>query len=150
MREYSVQREGTITDKDIANIVITAFEGGISYWCNQAHAIERDDQGKFRNVTGDRYDEFMIDGCGPYANPEFWDNAKRGYKLFDEYEEQFCDHELTLSSLLKALQYQPPKRRGESNNWFRKLVNRIVDEEYDAADADVLVQIAVFGEVVYG
>ena len=30
------------------------------------------------------------------------------------------------------------------------IINRILDEEYDADDADIVVQTACFGEVVYG
>jgi hypothetical protein len=55
-----------------------------------------------------------------------------------------------MSAIKKALHYQPPKRKGESNNWYRKVVDRLLSEDYDAGDADALVQVAVFGELVYG
>lgn len=146
------------TDKDLAYWIITAFEGGIDYWCDRVEPVERDDAGKWQPVTGDRYKHFQDHDtelgftCPPYANPLFWENGKRGYRLYDPYEQRWCDHVLTMSSMQKALQYQPPKRRGIgiSPNWYRKVVDRLLSEDYDAGDADTVVQVAVFGEVVYG
>jgi hypothetical protein len=157
MREFKVKSETTITDKLIAYIVITAFEGGSAFWCDSARCVERDAKGDWQEVEGDRYKALMTeDGCGPYANPEFWDNDKRGYRLHDEYEEADIPKVLTLSAILKALQWQQPKptpnekRFGINPNWYRKIVDRVLSEDYDAGDADAVVQIAVFNELVYG
>lgn len=147
---FTIQKDKVVTQKDIAYWVITAFEGGITYWCDGAEAMERDENGQWQKLTGDRYVANQIDGCGPYANPEFWENGLRGYRLYDPYEQKWCDHVLTMAAIRKALNYQPPKRKGISTNWFRKVVERLVEEDYDAGDADTIVQIAVFGEVVYG
>jgi len=139
------------TDMDVAYWVITAFEGGSSYWCNKAEAVKRDQDGKWVRILGDDYDQWLCeDGVSPYANPLFWENGARGYRMWDEYEEKWCDHVLTLSSIQKALKYQPPKHQGQSRNWFRKTVDSLITEDYDAGDADTLVQVAVFGELVYG
>lgn len=155
MRKFSVKSEATVTDQLIADIVITAFEGGSVYWCEGAQAVERDENGDWYEMIGEQYTQYQIDGVGAYANPEFWENDKRGYRLTtDEGEE--IKKVLTLASLLKALRWQQPKptpaekRLGSSSNWFRKLVDRVVAEDYDAGDADTLVQVAVFNEVVYG
>ena len=151
MREYNIKRDQVITDQLIADIAVTAFEGGISYWCDRAEAVKRNEHGEWERVLGDEYEGWLTEsGVSPYANPEFWDNGKRGYRLYDPYEERWCDHVLTMSGLLKAMHYQPPHRKGVSDNWFRKVIDRIASEQYDAADADCLVQIAVFGEGVYG
>jgi hypothetical protein len=150
MREFNLKHETTITDQTIADLVITAFEGGITYWCDSARAVERDDHGDWQLVEGDRYDSFKLDGCGPYTNPEFWDNDKRGYRLHDQYDEVEIPKVLTLSAILNALHHQPKDAKGTPMNWMRKLVDRVVEEQYDAEDADTLVQIAVFNHVVYG
>lgn len=152
-REFTISHtsERTYTDRDIAFWVITAFEGGSTYWCDRAEAVIRDaETGAFRPLTKDEYGMYAKGGVAPYANPEFWDNGKRGYRMWDEYEENWADHVLSMASIKKALHYQPPKRKAVSNNWFRKVVDRLLSEDYDAGDADTLVQVAVFGEVVYG
>ena len=153
MREYTIKSETKITDQNIADLVVTAFEGGmggISYWCGSSECVERDAQGQWRVMSAQHYDSFRINGCGPYTNPEFWDNDRRGYRLFDVEDMRPFPKVLTLASLLKAMQYQPKQRNGASNNWFRKVVDRFLSENYDADDADKLVQVAIFNEVVYG
>ncbi len=150
MRSFNVATEVTVTDELIAEWVITAFEGGTSYWASEAECVERDEHGKWQGIPTERYQSFMKDGCGPYTNPEFWENDSRGYALYDQYEEAWIPKVLTLAALLKALKHQPKQVKGQSNNWFRKVVRRLVSEDYDAEDADILVQIAVFNEVVYG
>jgi hypothetical protein len=150
MREFDTKTNITVTDKDIAYWVITAFEGGSTHWCDEAKCVERDEHGQWVEITDDRYKSFQIDGCGPYANPEFWDNDKRGYLLHDEYDQKYVAKALTLSGLLKALNYQPPQVKGQSKNWYRKVVHNLITENYDAGDADSIVQVATLGEVVYG
>lgn len=148
---FTVQRDRVVTQKDIAYWVITAFEGGSTYWCDSAEAVARDKNGEWQALTGDAYDQYVENGIGPYANPEFWENGLRGYRLYDPCEEAWVPTVLTMASIRHALNnYQPPKKRGISQNWFRKVVDRLIDEDYDAGDADTIVQIAVFGEVVYG
>jgi len=156
MREFQLKTETVITDRRIADIVVTAFEGGSSYWCSKAEPVERDDNGEWQLISAARF-EVLGGGHEPmYDNPEYWDNDKRGYRLYDEYDEIVIPKVLTLAGIIKALQWQQPKptpkekQYGINPNWYRKVVDRIKDEEYDAADADAVVQIAVFNEVVYG
>lgn len=152
MREFTVslQDDHEITDQLIADWVITAFEGGSTYWFDKAECVKRDQKGEWVRVLGDDYDQWVEDGVGPYANPEFWDNDSRGYRLYDTYEEAWVSKVLTMSAMLKALKYQPPKQKHVSPNWFSKTVRSLIDEEYDAGDADALIQVAVFNELVYG
>ena len=152
MRNFNIKRETetTVTDQDIADWVITAFEGGITYWCEDVRPMQRDAHGDWQELTGEGYTQFQIEGVGGYANPEFWDNDSRGYQLYDMHEEKWVTKVLTLSSLLKALNWQPPKNKHASPNWFRKVVDSMVTENYDAGDADCLVQVAVLGDLVYG
>jgi hypothetical protein len=151
--EYKIKSEKTINDSLIADIVITAIESGhdgIGYWCGHAEAVERDQKGDWKALVGPAYGEYVVDGIGPYANEEFWHNDSRGYRLTDSEEGAVIQKVLTASAIVKALHYQPPQVKGQSNNWYRKTVDRILDEQYDANDVDAVVQIAVLGEVVYG
>jgi len=150
MREYTIKTETTVTDQLIADAVSTAFEGGITHWCGEAVAVERDNHGEWQIATTALFNSLIGENSGPlYSIPEFWDNDKRGYRLTNDQGDEI-KKVLTLSAIRNALQYQPPNQKGISNNWFRKIVDRTVSEDYDADDADILVQIAVFNELVYG
>lgn len=145
---YAVKTEQSLSNEDIANIVITAFEGGSNYWIENTQCVYRNQKGEWTPVVEDQYAGFCVDGVGPYANEEFWHNDSFGYRVWTE--EGRIEKVLTASGIVKALHYQPPQRKGQSNNWMRKVVDRILNEEYDANDADVVVQIATLGEEVYG
>ena len=103
MREFKVKAEATVTDQDIADWVITAFEGGIGYWCDEIEPVERDENGDWYEMIGESYTQWQVDGVGAYANPLFWDNDKRGYRLKTD-EGEVVKKVLTLASLLKATQ----------------------------------------------
>ena len=132
--------------KDLTDLIVTAFEGGIDYWCFRArtYVAKPGEPGKYRRMTDEEHAEYRDDwGCGPYANPEFWEGKKRGYALWFEEDEK--PKLLTLAKLRAAF----------DNEYFddelgKKVLARFADPGMaDAWDADVLVQIAVFGEVVY-
>ena len=155
IRTYVVQTETTVTDQDIADWVTTAFEGGVSYWCPNAEAVVRNDQGQWVPMSAGHM-RAIEEAATPnhlgypvYALPHFWDNDKVGYRLTDD-EGEVVPKVLTLAAVLKAFKYQPKQTKGTSGNWFRKICDRLISEDYDADDADNLVQVAVFGEVVYG
>lgn len=142
-----VQITHELSLQDVANIMITAFEGGISYWCPSAQAVELTASG-WQQLVGQRYDEQRIDGCGPYANPSFWDKTdiKRGYILFHDPDEeghfQKIERVVTVNRIGSAIT--------KLNQINPEVAMRIVTEQYDANDADVLIQVAAFEEVVYG
>lgn len=144
MKRYEIQTKVEITSQDIAYIVVTAFEGGISYWCDGAELVEQLADGGWDPVSKERYESLMIDGCGPYANPEFWELDNIGYRLHDEYEEGTAPLILTRAALIKALEHP-------INDNYSSCIRRLLSEDYDAGDADIIVQMAVYdGEVVYG
>lgn len=107
MSDHFYQKK--ITDEQIDDLLVTAFEGGITYWCGEV------------KVVGD----FL----GGYASEQI----SRGgvLKLYDAEEEKW--HTLNMSRLLKGLS-----------------LSNIDLEDYDAGDADTVIQNALFGEVVYG
>lgn len=125
-----------LTMDEIADIVITAFEGGINYWCDLVEPVELLASGWHR-IAPDKYERLMIDGCGGYANPAFWE-AGHGYIIYFEGEDD--GKVLTAERLAKAI-----------SALDRERVARLINPgEYDAEDADVAVQTAIFGEIVYG
>lgn len=143
MKSFTIKTETDITTDDIANMVITAFEGGISYWCDLAVPVKLAATNTgWEPIEGNEYERMKIDGCAPYANPVFWETENVGYKLHDEYDEDWVPVILTRDTILKALNHPLPG--------YEDSIRRLLAEEYDAADADVLVQSAIFNEVVYG
>ena len=120
--EIEIKYEVTYTQQDIDDILCSALEGGITYWCGEAE------------VVGEHLGDFASD------------QISRGgiLKLYDN-EDDAC-YELTLEKFQKGLQKFLEERGKE-----------VIDEhgaldttELDANDADLIVQYALFGEVVYG
>lgn len=150
MIEINIKHE--LNQSDVTNIIITAFEGGIGYWCDEVEPVELTASG-WQAMSGETYKKWTKKDTEigfvlpPYANEMFWGEAERGYALHDEYDENWCSMHLTIRSLqngINAMIKDDPR-----GNWDETL-SRLVNEQYDAEDADVLVQFAVFGELVYG
>lgn len=131
--------------RDLADIVVTAFEGGISYWAESVNTVELNDSGEYENMPEWEHKSYQIDGVGPYDNVEFWKGKARGYEI-EVYEEDDPVGVLTIAGLRAA--FDNEYYADEAGKKIAKRLNNPGD--YDADDADVLVQIAVFGEVVYG
>lgn len=103
--EFTTQVEREVID----DIMVTALEGGINYWCRQV-VVE------------------------PVPNVEYASDAlSQGHtlRLFDAEEDKV--YELTLEKFMRGLML-----------WIQD------HYVFDANDADTIVQLALFGEVVYG
>lgn len=120
--EHSITIKITFTDSDIDDIMATALEGGITYWCS---AVE---------VVG----EYL----GEYAS----DQISRGGELIlcdDEAGEKF---KLTKEKFIDGIEIYLATI---GCNCF--VVDGMVDSSMvDAESADGIVQCALFGEIVYG
>jgi len=139
-----------LSKRDMADLAVTAMEGGISYWCSEFEYVERDDQGGWQVMSDERRQSFSSPA---YDAEDFWEGDKRGIRLTTQYDEDsdVVLRPLTASSIRKAFKYQPPKNKYPSKNWFPKLCKLLHSSgDYDADDADTIVQIAVMDEVVYG
>lgn len=111
MKEYEVKTTQRISQEQIDDVLVAAFEGGITYWCGGV------------KVNVEPEEDYT------YAS----EVLTRGgtLKLYDLEEKKW--YGLTIEKLLDAL----------SDMHFDF-------DNYDAGDADSLVQKAIFGEVVYG
>lgn len=122
--EFRVSRTVVITKQDIDDIMVSALEGGINYWCKAAKVVE------------DKY-------YGEFAS----DQISRGgsLRLYDyEEDEQYI---LTLEKFLNGVQLA--FKEGYGDNWYSE-DGRLDVANIDAESADIIVQLALFGEVVYG
>ena len=121
--EYSLNVKVKITQQDIDDIMVSALEGGICYWCRKAEVIE---------------DEYL----GEYAS----DQISRGgsLRLYDAEEDEV--YVLTLEKFLNGVQLAFDE--GYANRWINGC--SIDTCGIDGEAADVIVQLALFGEVVFG
>lgn len=131
--KVTIHYEFECTDEDIDDIMCTALEGGINYWCDNA------------KVSG-AY-------LGEYANEQI----SRGgmIRLHDSEEDKY--YELTKDKFIEGLKqfmlehnFRKDKFNGHFGSVFVDKNGRIDASMIDADDADYIIQCAVFGEVVYG
>lgn len=120
MYKISFTNTAYFTEETISDILSTAFEGGINYWTN----------------TPVRVDEWP-DGA-KFAS----DVVVKGTPVFLYNEDDQKWEKLTLPNLINSI------------GWFLTCYNKDKDYfeegDYDANDADIIVQHALFGEIVYG
>lgn len=128
-KDYTILHCGfnvVVKDEDIDDIMVSALEGGITYWCNRAE------------VAG----EYL----GEYAS----DQISRGgiLKLHDGESQRSV--ELTKEKLMRGLKNYMQHPR--ANDFLEFVDHELkIDTSYiDAQVADCIVQYAVFGDVIYG
>ncbi len=128
--EIKVNSTHTFSKEDIADLIVTALEGGINYWCRKA-VIKKDPDGNFMNVLPEDQDKVV------YASDVI------GYGgtliLFDA--ESSDKWELTPENVQKGIQMHCEKRNIAPSGLM---------DNYDADDADCIVQYALFNEIVFG
>ena len=120
-------------DQLLFDIFTTALEGGIGYW-SQASA----------------YHWQSTDDAGSYNG----DDVQGFYAVVREYDE---DTDLRIDRAVVAKGYT----LATSGTWLGRIawsssekpplvITTDTDWDFDAGDADVIVQLGLFGEVVYG
>ncbi len=134
--EITIKKTFNITDEQLDEIMCTALEGGITYWCDEA------------KVVGDY--------LGEYAHEQI----ARGGQLILSDSEEGKTYELNKEKLLKGLELYLTNG-GDAEIASREIVDTAevaaatyeytIDTcEVDAVVADEIVQYALFGDVIYG
>ena len=130
--KITIEYEFECTNQDIDDIMCTALEGGITYWCDRADVI-----GNY---------------LGEYAS----DQISRGGKLRLHDAEENKWYGLTKENFIAGLK-QFVQARGFTNDAGNGHYNSVITTDglldmskIDADAADCIVQYALFGEVVYG
>jgi hypothetical protein len=116
--------EKTLTENDIANIIITGFEGGIGYWSvidNTGADWEAKPKGE---PTSTWATQLLLDG--------------KSVKLYDVEDEDEV-WTLTFQNLLE----------GYRLNYINRPHDNDI-ENGDATTADCIIQYALFGKIVFG
>jgi hypothetical protein len=123
-----------VYDQMIADVYTTALEGGINYW-SCVHEYKWSDGNGNSDVSGFRAVIQEIDEETKYIINK--NVIEKGYKLATE---DFRD------SISWSTDYPPHK-----DEFFK---SKIMDLEnpwdFDAGDADCILQLGIFGEVIFG
>ena len=109
----------SIINSFVEDILVTAFEGGINYWCT--NVIPENDSWP-ENVT-------YVSECLTHGT---------NIVIFEDDDGETIQHLLTMHKFLTGLE-----------DYIRYKGTSIFDD-FDAADADCVIQFAIFGEIVYG
>lgn len=115
-----------VQNEDIDDIMVSALEGGITYWCNRAE------------VKGEYLEEYASDQI-----------SRGGILKLHDREGARCV-ELTKEKFRKGLKIYMQHPRSSDFLEFVDHELRIDTGYVDAQVADCIVQYAVFGDVIYG
>ena len=122
--ELEVVLSVEITGEDIDDIVCSALEGGITYWCDYAKVPEAEGY------------------LGQYASEQISNGGSLLLHDFEEGRWVTLNRDNLLVGIKRAIEL------GYSEEW---LDGRTIDTSMvDAVTADTIVQLAVFGDVIYG
>jgi hypothetical protein len=124
MKNYNVTSTknglSLISEEDLADLMVAALEGGINYWAGQCTVVEK--------VEGKEYSSDVV--------------AYGGSVLISNADDERETWTLTTSKLIKGVVYAMKHYEYES-------AEDLMDS-HDAETADVIVQFALFDEIVYG
>ena len=112
-----------LKDEDIDDIMAAALEGGICYWCDKAEVVESDYLGEFASEQISRGGSLKLYDC--------------------ESDDTFI---LTRDKFIEGV--KKACEQGYSTEWLED--GEIDTCMIDSDAADVIVQLALFGEVVFG
>ena len=128
--EIILKKKVIVNQEDIDDIMCTALEGGITYWCKHAESTINDME--WRNANNVHWLHEVISRGGEIILTDE-DNVK--YKL-------------TLHHFMTGLQ----KLIDESGEYYLEQTNdgyTLETSEIDADIADLIIQYAIFGELVF-
>lgn len=113
-----------VTEEDIDDIMCSALEGGINYWCCKAEVI------------------------GSYLGEWAHEQIARGGSLNLHDAEEDEVYELTIEKFLKGVQLAVEGNYYADYDWCN---GKAIDTcNVDASVADVIIQLALFDDVIFG
>ena len=129
--EVTMTQAHEFTPEEINDLVVTALEGGINYWCGKANIFKSKD-GSFAGVLPEDQDKVK------YASDII---GYGGTLILVDVEDNTEIWTLTLDLMLKGI-----KMYCENENIA---LNELIDN-HDADSADAIIQYALFDEIVFG
>ena len=136
-------------DQLMLDIFTTALEGGIGYWsvCEEYHWLQRDEFGVSLPGEPEDVNGFYAIVVDSEEHADKWDFRAQCWK--EKPEHLRIDKQVVTRgyNLATTTEWQSKIR------WSSERPPLVVTEDgwdYDAGDADCIVQLGLFGEVVYG
>ena len=126
IEKMKIELEVVITNEDIDDIMCSALEGGINYWCCKAEVVG----------------EHLAEYCS--------EQISRGGKLRLYDSEEYKVYELTRDKFMKGLQMYFSKPVTGDFLDFTDHGLHLDTGNVDAAAADSIIQYALFDDVIYG
>lgn len=122
-RVASMHRKASVRDQWLADVFTTAMEGGINYWASVSnfHWLNADGSEDLSGFSATIHDE------------------EQGGTYIVDRKVIAKGMSLAQSAPVYWSTERPPLVFTEDSDW-----------DYDASDADMIVQLGLFGEVVYG
>jgi hypothetical protein len=122
------------SQEDINDIMSTALEGGITYWCGRAIAKFTEDKKTFVGVAPEDQEK---------ANKQWISDliGLGGTIILVDVEDPKERWELDLDKMIKGIQQYCTEQNKNPEDLM---------DDYDAGDADSIVQYALFNEIVFG
>ena len=120
--EISIKRK--ISDEMISDIFTTSCYGAISYWCPKAEVLSNEQM--------------------TFSATLFEDEEETGQNMIEHY--------LDGPKIIAAMKRIIEEKKVRSDIW-QSIIDSVIDEDsghIDSECADVIFQIACFGEVKYG
>lgn len=135
--EVEIEIDGPFTRYALS----TAFEGGVGYWCRiEGYTYPKGTvAADFNHSKGKLQPE---DYVPRYALVPTFEGGSVEISEEGDPDGKLLKHSINIESLKKGWQLLAEK--------YPHIFARFQEEQYDASDADVFVQLCVFGEVVYG
>ena len=132
----------TFGKEDVINLFVAALEGGSNYGYEIRH-LPKEVRYKAKEMgesVSEAIGEYILNG----GYVQFYD-AEEDYDD-DDYQEKYSDKGLLgtvdMDSILEAITIVKKD--------YPEVWENILDEQYDANDADIFLQLCVMGEVVFG
>lgn len=121
--EIIAEVKAELTQQDIDDIMVSALEGGVNYWCRKAEVVEEK-------------------RCGDWGHEQI----ARGGALILHDAESNDKWELTLEKFLNGFKLWI---ENGCDNYGAVEHGQVDTRQIDGQAADMIVQFALFGEVVF-
>jgi hypothetical protein len=125
-----------ITLEHFDNIICAALEGGSNYWCKLKFS-------EFRDQLQDRRDNENPNGLHTIEKIALtlFGNAQFYFNVYDCVSNELIG-KVSQKSFLRGLRIAARK--------YPQIFQKLLEEQFDAGDADTIFQLAAMGKVVYG
>ena len=122
--KIKIEREIVVTDQDIDDIMVSALEGGVTYWCCEAEVVEE------KRVADWGHEQI----------------ARGGALILHDAESDDC-WELNLEKFISGVKLWI--EQGYADEVDAIDGNKIDCGQVDSIQADNIVQLALFGDIVF-